>query len=407
MAGRSIANRALIASLVVAVFSAGAVSALALRGDGAKADGGITNPVHASVEQLGGSVSAARSGEALTIGSRLVTASTPGATATVVIGARKLLLGTNTSIVRDSDRGFVLERGSLIGNGTGGAPFVIRSDQTLVQPAEDAVWRVDRGFTTRIVSYNGNVEASNDLGASMIINALHQASASGAALPPSTGPLSLTAGDSRERNVAPLLVALDAYLSRIASGLDTDAAHAAAFNEIAKQSLGLSDALAAESISERVLPALIAQASTAHATAAYAAAKELRADGGSWGVVALLSGVTTIDPLQQAVSVLLDLVKIDSTPSPGSSPSTGTSTNEPSTGSPSAAPTAAPTPGSTPSSDPSTGTTATPTPAPSASATVDPMPSEDPNAVDELLTSVIKLLGLDPKKDANGSLVPR
>ena len=388
-------NRTLTASVIIGVFATGAASALVLHGEHAgRAPGGVDNPVNASLESLSGQTTVASQGQDVPIGSRLITSAAPGSTAVIKIGNRRLLVGANTSVVRDAERSFVLERGSLVGVGSGGAPFVIHSDQTTVEPEAHAIWRVDRGFTTRVVSYNGRVQAETDIGNGLSIDSLHQASAAGAALPAVAGPLALTDGDVREREAAPQLVSLDAYLSRVAAGLDSDNTRAAALNVIATKALGLAKATGREPISERVLPALIAQASDVRVATAYASARNLRADGGSWGVVAVLAGVRAIDPLQQAVAVLMDLTKLESAVAPTSAQRNDPTYNAP-YGSTTQPDVTSPAPSSTPA--PSSGNPAPgPKPAPTPTPTASPSPSQDPGLLGGLLIVVQQLLSPSP-----------
>ena len=346
MDGRITGKRApIVLGLAVAVVGSASVYAVAQRGT-AESTAVVNDVVNATIVSASGGRSTARMGSSLPVGARIITGSAPGATARLLVGERVLWLGAGTTVTRETQRGFILDRGSIIGGGTGGSPLVIRSDEALISPSFISAWRIDRGFTTRVASYRGDVHINTDSGGVLDVAALHQASAAGTALPPTAGPLQLTPGDARERVVVPGIVSLDGYLSRVAAGLDGGNPRGHKVAAVVAHAFGLAQSTAAEPVSERVVPAVIAEAVSGTKRSGYTTARALRADGGSWGVVAVLAGASEISPLQQAVASLLDLTE---TPSPpgltAQTPSSeGRSTTQ---AAPSGSPEQAPTPAST------------------------------------------------------------
>lgn len=346
MDGRITGNRApIVLGLAVVVVASASVYVVAQRG-ATESTAVVNDVVNATIVSASGGRSTARIGSALPVGARIITGSAPGATARLMVGERVIWLGAGTTVTRETQRGFILDRGSIIGGGTGGSPLVIRSDEALISPSVIGAWRVDRGFTTRVASYRGVVHINTDSGGVLDVSPLHQASAAGTALPPTAGPLQLTPGDARERAVVPGIVSLDGYLSRVAAGLDGGNPRGHRVAAAVATTFGLGQSMAAEPVSERVVPAVIAEAVSGTNRSGYTAARALRADGGSWGVVAVLAGANEISPLQQAIASLLDLTE---TPSPqaltAQTPSSGG--RSPTQAAPSGFPGQAPTPAST------------------------------------------------------------
>jgi hypothetical protein len=208
-------------------------------------------------------------------------------------GGRRIWLGHGTAVqVRDGGRQW-LQAGSALVGSRNGPPLTVRVADLTVEVAGGSGVRIKRGFTNTVGVLVGSAQVHSETGRSLTVDALHQASTTGASLPSEPRPLQLT-DDAAARAVAPHLVHDDVELDSLARGLDSGTAgreavvRATAF--VTGPHLGL---VRIGTPSETVLPLAIAQSAGSEGLAAhYQRALSLRAAGGSWGVIAHLLDTT-------------------------------------------------------------------------------------------------------------------
>ena len=347
----------------------------------------ITSVRDAVVVAVDGTTSPATVGRKLASGEALRTAA--GGAAVLTTGGRAAYVGGDTLYYVRSD-GAELRRGALIVDARSGPRAVLDVGPTSVALPRGSVVRLERTAAVRVGALAGPVELSSDTGSRLRLTAYHQAVVVGRVLPSSATPLVLT-DDQAERQVVPDLVADDEALRRTAAALDSGpdgraiVVAATRNGYVAPAAFGgtvtVSPALATRTpVSEVALPVAIARAARGTDAAAVVKATRLavalRAQGGSWGVVARLVG-TTSTAVSAAIDALIGSTLVSAPGAvPGSQPSSGPTIGLP--GSPNG-PTAGP------SSSPKPGTSKSPTPRPT------PSPSATGNVVDDVRNVVDRL----------------
>jgi len=167
----------------------------------------------------------------------------------------------------------------------------LRAGALVLDEIEEGAVRVDRGFSTRVSVYSGGARATTS-DRRLDVPRLHQAAVAGRALPDRPTPLRLT-GDDWESLVIPAVTAADAELSQIARGIDrdvrlTDSSRVQVLPAVYRGALTELPSGAARS--EALLPVAIGLAVD---STRVPRARQLRGEGGSWGVVAALVGART------------------------------------------------------------------------------------------------------------------
>lgn len=184
-----------------------------------------------------------------------------------------------------------LQSGSAVVDARRGPGLVLSTGAAAVTATDGSLARVESGPLVRVGSYRGDVRVQ-PVGrrATARVDRDHQLQVPAGSLPGPVTPLVLTPGDAAERALVPELVAADEALagfsSRLATGTWADAVQASFRTDVA----AAPDPAAGAPAGDRALAYLVARATGGPLAARYAQVGGLRADGGSWGVIADLVG---------------------------------------------------------------------------------------------------------------------
>lgn len=256
----------------------------------------------------------------------------PGATVTAPDGAvlrtrdRDVLLSAGGELTVVDGARQELEAGHLMVDARRGPGVAVETQAAVVTTPEGAVSRVEPGPLLRVGAFAGDPLQVRPVGrrATAEVEALFQVQVAVAGLPSRATPLALTR-DALERRLAPDLVAADRALTDLGRTLDSGGEQGpavlsalraalpvvAAADPLVRPAAAGSPAAPAVPRSEPALAFLLAAAPAGEAPALlpddarladrYTRTRDLRAAGGSWGVVARL-----VDSSVPAVSGLLD-----------------------------------------------------------------------------------------------------
>ena len=374
--GHALGRRSVSSVAVLAAGSLLAAVGLAACGtDVAKADTVLRDPRGASVRLADGTTKPADEGMTVPKGATVETA--PGGAASLVTAGRVVLLGADTAVTVVDGRRATLRKGLVMVDARKAGDLDLDAGAATVSPDRGAVTRVERDALLRVASFrrDADVRASGRR-ATVAVTALHQVQVPYGGVPGRVTALGLTR-DAWERRFALDLVTSDIDLSDLAGGLARNPASRAAVVRAAS--------FAPTAGSEQALGFLLARAAKGGGSEARrrATVAALRAEGGSWGVVAALvradvPGVSAaLDSLLAPTEPLLaggssdgsvDVGDVLGTDAPGAAPSSGS--------------------GSGASPRPTTGPR--PTRAPS------PGPSASPDPVEDVVTTVQSLLPTPP-----------
>lgn len=231
-----------------------------------------------------------------------------GAAGEAVLGraGRRLLLGPDTLARVDSGSTATLVRGTAFVDRRRGPALRLTAGEVMLRTGRDAVARVERGYALRIGVFDGTANVRTRTGRGLDVTALHQVIVSARGLPSAPAPLALV-GDRWERALAPDLITSNTTLTQLAVGLDTGASGGQLAAAVPASFTQATSPTAGEPPSEVVLPLAITRVSRAKGPepARYGFVRALRADGGSWGVVAALASART-DDVGAALADLLD-----------------------------------------------------------------------------------------------------
>ena len=359
----------------LAVITAAAVTVVVGLEDAASADTYVTAVTHAVIALPDGSEQPARIGVLLPRGAQLRTGQ--GGGARLSTAGRDVYVGSVSSVrVLDGVRE-VLDKGLVMIDTRSGPPLALATKAGAVQAERGALVRVEQNVATlRLASYDGSAAVTAaDRRVTTSVPALHQVRVPYGGVPASVTALALTikdgAYDAWEQLLASNLVQADVDLNSFASGLngaDGIAVLKAATAEFRTQPLP------GRTRGEQALSVAVAQKAKLSQSVQdnLREVQRDRGDGGSWGVVAAIVKASVTDVTNVLGSTLTGTSQnpaglvAGATPRPGLTPS-------PSTGGPGT--------GSTSSPRPRT-TTSTPT----------KTPSPTPNTVDQVVTTVLKLL---------------
>ena len=341
--------------------------------DPASADTFVSVAREAQVFLPDGTDHTAAEGERLPRGARVQTGAEGGvqlrtAGRTVYVGALSTL--TVTDGVRQT-----LARGLAMVDARRGARLDLSTPAGVVSSAAGSVVRVEESPLQRIAVFDGKATLHVvGRSATATVTALHQVRVQPGSLPQRTTALVLRS-DAWERSVAADLVAADAELTTLASGLGD--ATGQTFLTAAPASLRSTTVPAPGAArGEEALTVALA-AAAADPSTALSEVRADRADNGSWGVVAALVGASVND-----VSAVLNAAL-----APLPADTSGSTSNAGRTPLPGVLPTGSPSPGST-TGRPTTGPTGKPTATPTPTVT----PSESPGLVTTLVDTVLGLL---------------
>lgn len=259
--------------------------------------------VRDAVVVSGGAERPAADGASLRKGDRVRTG--PSGSATLVVRDRRVVLAPATEVVVPDGATVDLARGAVLVDRRRGPGITVTAGDTTVDEIGTGALRVERRLTVLVAALSARSRVRTATGQRLAVDRLHQVAVAGRALPREAVPLQLR-HDAWERSVVADLVADDERLNALAAGLDGPGA-------IVPVSLKPRTGTRA---SDGLLPEAIARAARKDP----AAARSLRARGGSWGVVAALLGTSAIDVAPALEAVLRGEPP---PPSPSSSPTGG------------------------------------------------------------------------------------
>jgi hypothetical protein len=276
----------------------------------------------------------AADGQRLAKGDRVRTGS-DGA-ATLVVRDRRVVLGASTEVAVPDGATVELARGALLVDHRRGPGLTVRAGDTTVDQVGTGALRVERSFSVLVASLSAPARVRSATGPRLSLPALYQVTAAGRALPRDAAPLHLR-HDGWERDVVRSLVAEDDRLNSLAAALDGPGAVVPASYRPSgggqASDLVLADAIDRAAGSKR--------------------ARDLRAQGGSWAVVAHLSGTSAVNVSRALADVLNNVTASTPQPSTAPSPVVAGRTPEPvASGSPSPRPSGSREPGPRPSTTP-------------------------------------------------------
>lgn len=357
-------KRAAVTLLVVLTLLMGGWRVLSARGDLRDAEVTLRDAFDVTVT-VGASRRAGLSGESLPRGAIVSTG--PRGTATLDVRDRLVRLASDTSVGVPDGAGVDLRRGSILVDRRNGPEVTVRAGLLTIDDIDRGGLRVDRGFSTRVSVYSGAARAVTS-DRRLDVPRLHVVTMAGRALPDEAAPLRL-AGDEWERAVIPEVVAADVTLSRLARGLDTSRPSPGSIEVLpAAYREALADLPPTAGRSEALLPVAIGEA--AGGDERIGRARQLRADGASWGVVAALVDARSADVAAELATLIRRAVTPTSGPGSVAAGDPGSGTVDGPDGAPTAGPRATSRPAAT--RRPSPGSTSQP----SSSASPSASPSE-------------------------------
>ncbi|HVF21281.1 MAG TPA: hypothetical protein VNA14_13725 [Mycobacteriales bacterium] len=364
-------RRATIAAAVAIALAISGAVVWSVDGDLRDAEVVLRAGAGVTVTTPGGVARSAVDGE--TLPNDAVVSTAAGATATLDVRDRLVLLAPETTVAVPDGSSASLRRGSILIDRRRGPGLTLDAGAVTLDEVDEGAVRVDRGFSVRVTVLSGGVRATTS-DRRLEITRLRQVAVAGRALPDRPTPVRLT-GDDWERLVIPAVIAADAELTQIARGIDgdrrlADAARTQLLPAVYREPLAQLPTDAGRS--EALLPVAIGLAVDASMVSD---ARALRAEGGSWGVVASLVGARTAAVSARLAELLAGPGERPASGDPQAGETAGASIVFPTSSTSSARPSATPT-GPRP-----TGPTS-PSPTPTSS------PSEDPlGPITDLLPS--------------------
>ena len=353
--------------------------------DVANADTVLQDPRAATVRLDDGTTRSASAGMKVPHGATVTTAA--GGSAALVTAGRVVLLGSDTVVAVVDGRREQLRKGLVMIDARRAGDLALDAGAATVNADRGALTRVERDVLLRVATFRKGVSVrAASRRATVDVPALHQVQVPYGGLPGRVTALGLTR-DAWERRYALDLVTSDVDLSNLAAGLDADPESGSAVARAVPASYVSSAPLAAgEPRSEGALGFLVARAAGGSDGEQFATVRRLRAEGGSWGVVAAIVGAK-VGAVSAALDALLapDEEVLVAAPGQGTIDVGGLLGGSSGTGSGSA--------------DPGTASPR-PTRGPSASPKPSPGPSSSPDPVDEVVKTVTSLLPTPPPSTA-------
>ncbi len=295
--------------LALALLASVALSACGT--DVAKAATFLTDPRATTVALADGSVSTPTERTRVPSGATVTTA--PGGSASLTSVGRVVLLGSDSSVtVLDGSRE-ELRRGLVMVDARRTGSLTLSAGAADVSTPRGSLVRVERGVLLRVASFRGDADVrSTGRKAAATVTALHQVQVPYGGLPGRVTALALTR-DSWERRYAQGLVSADVDLNALADSLDRDVASRVAVG-VPASFTSVGPASAPLPAGDAALAYLVAQAAPGGDRTTYATVRQLRDEGGSWGVVAALvgAGVPSVSKaLDQAVAPVEGVLALD------------------------------------------------------------------------------------------------
>ena len=282
----------------IAVLLAGvlltAVGVAALRTDTASARTVLARGADAVLELPDGTTRPAVEGERVPLGAT-VRAGRTGAE--LHTRDREVHLGADTDVTVLDGARQALRAGFVLVDASDAPGLELRTAAGTVTSADDSLVRVDGGALVRVGVLRGDAAAvrATDRRATTQVDTYFQVQVPRGGLPGAPTPFVLTPGDDYEAKLASALVAADMTLNALASRLDADGAVGRVVLSSLREQVTPATALAGAPGSEQALGYLIATAApgAADLAARYDRVRELRAAGGSWGIVAAIVDAET------------------------------------------------------------------------------------------------------------------
>ncbi len=291
--------RGVVAGASAVLLTAVAVVA-AHGGDPARADTYVVQARSAAVELSDGRVLEAREGLRVPDGASVRTAS--GGGAVLETGGRSVLVGALSTVRVLDGVTQELQRGQVLVDARGAEGLSLGTRAGQVTLPDGAQARVETGPVLRLGVFAGSARLTlPGRQATTEVSRLHQALVPYAGRPDPATALALT-DDAWEQRIVPDLVNADRDLRALARGL----AGADASSVLTAAPVALREVpVATDDAGENALAVAVAQASRRGAPVAdtLREVQQLRAEGGSWGVVAALVGTRV-----SSVSAVLDAV---------------------------------------------------------------------------------------------------
>ena len=256
-----------------------------------------------TLELAGGGTRPVTDGMTVPKGATVRTA--PGGSAALITAGRTVLLGSATAVTVSDGAREQLREGLVLVDARRAPGLSLDAGAATVRTPRGGLARVERGVLLRAASYRKElVVRATGRRAEAAVPGLHQVQVPAGGLPGRVTPLVLTPGDTWERSYALSLVTADADLVALAEGLDRNpASGAAVLRALPASYAGVAPVTSPEPRSESALAYVLARATRAASPSLYGRIRGLRADGGSWGVVAAL-----VEADVAAVSAALDAV---------------------------------------------------------------------------------------------------
>ena len=257
-----------------------------------------------ATEDLGTVLSAASEGTVLVVGDVArparrgtdvpdgATVRTPaGGTAALSTGGRVVQLAPLTAVLVQDGARQTLTTGSALVEASEGPGLQLATDGgTRVDVRDDAVVRVEQASPVRVATYRGAAEVGVERRrARTTVGRLFQVEVQGSALPSRPTPLRLLPGDGWERSELEAVVDTDTELRRAVTGYQQQGGVVVAALLDRDPSAATQGAVAR---AEQALAFALAHDGAAFDDDVFQLLLRDRADGGSWGVVADLHGVS-------------------------------------------------------------------------------------------------------------------
>lgn len=292
----------------------------------------------------------------------------PGGSATLVVRDRRVVLGGDTTVTVPDGASVALSRGALLVDRRRGPGLTVEAGDTIVDNVGSGALRVEKSFAVLVAALSAGARVRTSTGPRLGLDPLHQVVVPGRSLPRAALPLQLR-GDDWDRLAIPGVVEDDEALNDLARDLDGPSSIVPASYR-PRAGLRRSDEVLADAIGYASGRNVVTRRSAANR------ALLLRADGGSWGVVARLLDTDAGD----VEDVLDDVLRGGpiATATPTVAPPDGPDT--PVVAQPS------PRPGVQPSPTPRP--TRTPGPEPTETGEPTESPSPSPDVVDQLISAI-------------------
>lgn len=295
-----------VAVLLAAVLLS-AVGFAALRSDTASADTVLKKGADAVLVLPDGTTRPAVEGETVPRGATVRAGHTG---AVLVTRKREVWLGGDTDVKVVDGARQELTRGFVMVQAADAPGLDVRTAAATVTAADDALVRIDTGPLTRIGVLRGDPALVRPASRSVttLVDTYFQVQVPAGGLPGTASPYVLTADDDYEMKLAGDLVRADADLTSLASRLDAQGvAGSVVLSALSRDVPGLPALAPGAPGSEAALGYLIAAATPGEREIVedYTRVRDLRGDGGSWGIVAAIVRAP-VDGVAAALNALLD-----------------------------------------------------------------------------------------------------